>query len=141
MTYSVNPSSDVIKEMKIPSGVAWEYLFMFPMLKAKDKQDYYGAMIDREINLVKAIVGKLYPNVISNDQLDKLKVGYQFSTPMPNNVQSTLEDIQKSKDMGTMSQETAVYQNPLIKDPKTELERLRSEDAMRQTNNIFDPTM
>lgn len=141
MTYSVNPSSDVIKEMKIPSGVSWEYMFMFPMLKAKDKQDYYGAMIDREINLVKAIVGVLYPEVISNGQIERLKVGYQFSTPMPNNIQNTLDNIQKSKDMGTMSQETAVYQNPLIKDPKTEIERLRNEEAERKTNNIFDPTV
>lgn len=141
MTYSVNPSSDVIKEMKIPSGVSWEYMFMFPMLKAKDKQDYYGAMIDREINLVKAITGVLHPEVISNGQLDQLKVGYQFSTPMPNNIESTLDAIQKSKDMGAMSQETAVYQNPLIKDPKTEIERLRNEEAERKTNNIFDPTV
>lgn len=27
MTYSVNPASDVIKEMRIPSGVSWEYMF------------------------------------------------------------------------------------------------------------------
>lgn len=141
MTYSVNPASDVIKEMRIPSGVSWEYMFMFPMLKAKDKQDYFGAMISREINLVKAIVGVLYPEVVSNGQLDELKVGYQFSTPMPNNVMDTLEAIQKSTDMGAMSQETAVNQNPLIKDPKTELERLRNESAARQTSNLFEPTL
>ena len=127
MTCSVNPASDVIKEMKIPSGVSWEYMFFFPMLKAKNYQDYYGAMIDREINVVKAVIGVLYPELKLNGQLEALKIGYQFSTPMPDNVSDTLDIIQKSINTGTMSQETAIYQNPRIKDPKIEIERLKSE--------------
>ena len=131
MTCSVNPASDVIKEMKIPSGVSWEYMFFFPMLKAKNYQDYYGAMIDREINVVKAVIGVLYPELKLNGQLEALKIGYQFSTPMPDNVSDTLDIIQKSINTGTMSQETAIYQNPRIKDPKIEIERLKSEKGHR----------
>lgn len=139
MTYSVNPASDVIKEMKIPSGVSWEYMFFFPELKAKNYQDYYGTLIDREINVVKAIVGVLHPELKLNGQLEALKIGYQFSTPMPDNVSDTLDIIRKSIDAGTMSQETAVYQNPRIKDPKTEMERLKSERARSNQLNNQEP--
>lgn len=135
MTCSVNPASDVIKEMKIPSGVSWDYMFFFPILKAKNYQDYYGTMIDREINVVKAIVGVLYPELKLNGQLEALKIGYQFSTPMPDNVSDTLDIIQKSINAGTMSQETAIYQNPRIKDPKTEMKRLQSEKDRSNTPN------
>lgn len=140
LTYSVNPASDVIKEMRIPSGVSWEYMFMFPMLKAKNYQDQYGELIDREINVIKAIIGVLYPELKLNGQLDALNVSYQFSTPMPDNVADTLDIIQKSIDTGTMSQETAVSQNPRIKDPKTEMERLNREAEKKSLSNAVEPT-
>lgn len=141
LTYSVNPASEVIKDMKIPSGVSWEYMFMFPMLKAKNHQDLYGELIDREINVLKAIVGVLYPELKLNGQLAALNISYQFSTPMPNNEADTLDIIQKSINSGTMSQETAVSQNPRIKNPKTEMERLNSEAYRKSMANAGEPAL
>lgn len=140
MSYSVNPSSDAIKEMKIPSGVSWEYMFMFPLLKAKNHQDRYGEMIDREINLVKAIIGVIRPDLKLSGTLDRLNIAFEFSTPMPNDIAETLNEIQKSIDSGTMSQETAVGLNPLIKSPKLEMERLAQEDDAKVLREGVNPT-
>lgn len=140
MSYSVNPSSGVIKEMKIPSGVSWEYMFMFPLLKAKNHQDRYGEMIDREINLIKAIIGVMRPDLKLSGTLDRLNIAFEFSTPMPNDIAQTLNEIQKSIDSGTMSQETAVGLNPLIKSPRLEMERLAQENEVKVLREGANPT-
>lgn len=95
--------------MKIPSGVSWEYMFMFPLLKAKNHQDRYGEMIDREINLIKAIIGVMRPDLKLSGTFRQVEYCiWVFPAPMPNDIAQTLNEIQKSIDSGTMSQETAV---------------------------------
>lgn len=139
MTGTADISFDSIKDMSIPSGVAWEYVFMSPLIKARNHQDKYGELIDREINVIKAIMGVIRPELVSTGEMDVLDISFSFSTPMPNDLIGTLDEIQKAIDTGTMSRETAVGLNPMIKDPKEELVRLQKEDAERQLNNEIDP--
>lgn len=139
MTGTADISFDSIKDMSIPSGVAWEYVFMSPLIKARNHQDKYGELIDREINVIKAIMGVMRPELVASGELDALDISFTFSTPMPNDLISTLDEIQKAIDTGTMSRETAVGLNPMIKDPKEELIRLQKEETERQLNQDVEP--
>ena len=147
MTFSADISFDTIKNMTIPSGKAWRYVFMAPLLKAKNHQDRYGELIDREINLIKAIMKVLFPKMDSSNEIDLLDVSYEFASPMPDDVLDNLTNIKTAVDGGFMSLEGAVRQNPLVKDYGQELERLaqeRAQEQQRQQNlrmiDITEPT-
>jgi SPP1 family phage portal protein len=147
MTFSADISFDTIKNMTIPSGKAWRYVFTAPLLKAKNHQDRYGELIDREINLIKAIMKVLFPKMDSSNEIDLLDVSYEFASPMPDDVLDDLTNIKTAVDGGFMSLEGAVRQNPLVEDYGRELERLaqeRAQEQQRQQNlrmiDITEPT-
>lgn len=132
MTFSADISFDSIKNMSVPSGKAWQYVFMAPLLKAKNHQDRYGELIDREINLVKAVMKVLFPKLDSDGKIDLLDVSYEFASPMPDDVLDDLTNIKTAVEAGVMSIEGGVRQNPLVENHGLELDRLAQEKAQEQ---------
>lgn len=145
MTFSADISFDSIKNMTIPSGEAWKYVFMAPLLKAKNQQDRYGELISREINLIKAVMKVMSPEMAVNDNnpIDNLDISFEFSTPMPNDTKDRLEEIARSIEAGILSQYTGVRTNPLVKNPDQEYKLIKREEEIleqRRTARIGEPT-
>ena len=64
-------------------------------------------------------------------ECENLKIGHEFQEPFGDDIAEALENIIKSLDGGIMATETGVELNPLVKDKKLEMERLKAEEEER----------
>lgn len=128
-TDTIDLSSENLKSMGQDSGKALVMKFFPAILKAMDKLELFEEMIDREINILKAII----KNVIDvspamAEELKNLKIGYKFGNPLPDDVKdfvATLSEAVGGKPI--MSQKTAVELNPLVKDADAENIQMNQE--------------
>lgn len=132
-TDTIDLSSENLKSMGQDSGKALVMKFFPAILKAMDKLEVFEEMIDREINILKALV----KNVIDISpamakEIKDLKIGYKFGNPLPDDVKdfiATLSEAVGGKPI--MSQKTAVELNPLVKDADEENKQIKSETEIK----------
>ena len=75
-------------------------------------------------------------------EYEALQLGHEFQEPFGEDVSDILADISKQYNDGAISRQTYVEMSYLIKDAKTEIERLKQEDleaiAKQQELNRID---
>lgn len=115
------------------SGIALVMKFFPAILKAANKQELWGEMLDREINILKAFMGVFKFELGTGaykSQLINLQVGIEFGNPLPDNVEERLNMLSLATgSKPIMSQKTAIGLNPLVADPEEELKQLQEEEA------------
>jgi SPP1 family phage portal protein len=120
------------------SGVAIQLMFTDPHMKAEDKIEMFGEMFQRRYNLVQnGIATSLM--VVPDSVIDSIAVEPKFEPYMPKNLLEQLQLLNLSTgNKPTMSQETAVKQNPLVDNARENFEQLQAEqqadnDVLMQT--------
>lgn len=123
-------SSEQLKSMGQDSGKALEMKFFPAILKAMDKLEVFEEMIDREINILKAMITNIIDvSPAMATEIKNLRIGYQFGNPLPDNVKDFLEMLSTAAGgKSIMSRKTAVEQNPLIKDADAENKLIDAEE-------------
>ncbi|WP_026463504.1 phage portal protein [Adhaeribacter aquaticus] len=117
------------------SGIALMMKFFPAILKAMNKQELWGEMLDREINILKAYMLALRVGVTEEvktyqSQVKKLVVGLEFGNPLPNNVEETINLLsQATGGKPIMSQKAAQSMNPLLADAEDDYAQLQAEQA------------
>jgi hypothetical protein len=86
--------------------------------------------MNRHASLMKAILGNVL-DYVHRKQYEELELGHEFQEPFGDDVSEMLSDISKQYNDGALSRETYVELSYLVKDSKTEIERLNKEDAQR----------
>jgi hypothetical protein len=123
-------TSDQLKSMGQDSGKALEMKFFPAILKAMEKLELFEEMIDREINILKAMIKNIIDvSPAMATELKNLKIGYEFGNPLPDNLKEYIEML--SSAVGgkpIMSRKTAVELNPLIKDADAENTQMDKEE-------------
>lgn len=82
------------------------------------------------LSLITSIISNVL-DVSLKSECDNLKIGHEFQEPFGDDIAEALENIIKSLDGGIMATETGVELNPLVKDKKLEMERLKAEEEER----------
>lgn len=116
-------------------------MFVDAHMAAKNRfMRVYDAYLTRRYNILKEFLGVMNP-VWKND-LNKVKVNIKVTPYMVGNDKETLASLIEAHAAGGLSTETFVEQNPLVENPKQELERLNAEKLAKEAekkekDNIF----
>lgn len=122
---------DTMKSVSQLSAKALRTVMMLADIKASKHKEVHDELLDRISSLIISIIGNVL-DVSLKSECDKLKVGHEFQEPFGEDVTDDLENVIKSVDAGIMSTESAIEQNPLVKDVKRERERIQQESTQRQ---------
>ncbi len=105
------------------SGVALKLMFLDSTLKRSDKLEIYGEGFDRRNNLLKTMLSVTAGK--GNTGYDDLDVSVQFHSILPENETEIVNNL--STAVGgepTMTQKTAVQNNPYVENPEDEFDEL-----------------
>lgn len=100
-------SPDQLKGLGTLSGDALKRAMIFGFIKRDIRMEYYDLMIDREKNLILAIMMKVTHKALAN-QLEKLKIEHEFAQPFDEDKNAEWMAIGKAYTDGIISLETAV---------------------------------
>ena len=127
-----------MKGLSNVSGKALKQMMLLADIKASKHKEIHDELLDRTANLYIAIIGNVL-NIALKSECDKLVIGHEFQEPFGEDIKEIIENIAKSKDADIMSMETAVEQNPLVKDKMQEMKRIEKEssEAAQRQRNIF----
>lgn len=137
-TFTPNITLDTLKSLSNMSGKALRIVMLLADIKASKSKEHYDELLDRAASLMTAIIGNVL-DVSLASECKNLEVGHEYQEPFGDDISATLDNIGKSMDSGTMSTETALELNPLIKDPLKELERIKAseEESRKRQEAIF----
>ncbi|HEY4207991.1 MAG TPA: phage portal protein [Puia sp.] len=117
----------------VASGTALKFFFMKPHMKAARNEETHGEIVQRRINYLKAALIKLSPKL---EKAATLSIRPLYEYFLPKNDQEIVTNLSTATGgRPTMSQETAVKINPYVKDPETELIKIKEEGV----DPIMDP--
>lgn len=120
-------TTDQLSSLGQDSGKALVMRFFPAILKAMDKEEIFAEMVDREINILKAMIANVL-NINMAAQIKNLKVGFEFGNPLPDNIKEIVTMLTEAAGgKPIISQKTAVTLNPLVKDADTENTQIESE--------------
>lgn len=129
-TFTPKISLDTLKSLGNLSAKAMRTVMMLAEIKAAKHKEVHDELMDRTASLITAIIGNVLDAHLKSE-CDNLKIGHEFQEPFGDDIAEALENIIKSLDGGIMSTESGVELNPLVKDKKLEMERLKSEEEER----------
>lgn len=129
-------SYDSIKGLGSLSGEALENALILGFIKRERGIETYGELFDRDINVRKAILGVMHPELKA--EIDALVLEVEFTSPFAKqNAQekSSIAELYKS---GVCSLETAVTLLSLTDTPKEEIEKIKAEQMaiLQEANKI-----
>ena len=78
----------------------------------------------------------------SEYKLDELECDHDYQEPFGEDIAETIKNINEAIDGGTMSEESGIEQNPLVKDKELEKKRLEKQkkDAAKEQRDLFGAT-
>ena len=129
-SFTPNISLDTLKSLSNLSGKALRTVMLLADIKAAKHKETHDELLSRTSSLITAIIGNVL-DVQLKAECDNLKIGHEFQEPFGDDIAEALENIIKSLDGGIMATETGVELNPLVKDKKLEMERLKAEEEER----------
>jgi SPP1 family phage portal protein len=120
-------SMEMMKGLGTFSGLALKMLFLGAHLKASDKEEIFGKGIQRRINYLKSALGIINVTLAKAVPMN-VKPKFEYYLPKDD---KELIDLLATATGGnpTMSQQTAVSKNPLVKDADVEIKLIKDEGA------------
>lgn len=139
MSFTPDVTLDTMRQIAQLSAKALRTVLLLGYIKADRRKDTWDEMMDRMASLVCAIIGNVL-EVRLKPQMERMKVEHHWQEPFGDDITDTIKNISEAFGAGIMSVETAVEQNPLIKDKEAEKARLKGEAEERQKlqDDIFD---
>lgn len=146
MTQTPNISFEQMQSMGGDmSGFAIKLMFTDAHLKAENKIELFGEMFQRRLNLIQHVCGTVI-NVALAPEVPFLVVEPVFAPYLPRNTREEVEILTMTRPgKALISQQTAAEQNPLVDNPKVEVERMSAdanadmESLTREINGTFNP--
>lgn len=123
-------SMDSMKAIGTTSGKAIELMFFPAILKSIRNRIEIEELFDRMMEVIKNLLVKINVVGISKEQMDKLKVKFEFTNPLPENEADLIDMLSVSTGgKAILSQEEAANLHPLTKDGAENWNRLKSENV------------
>jgi SPP1 family phage portal protein len=125
-TFTPDISFESMKGLGAFSKVALDMFFIGARLKATRHQENYGESVQRRVNYMKRWLLTIDPTLKAGG---KLSIKIKFNSFLPVDDQEMISTLNSAVKGGLMSQETAIMQNPRLKDPASEIEKIKAETA------------
>lgn len=143
--YSFTQTPDIsfesIKGLREISGKALQTLFLDAHLKVQKHRLVLDAYLQRRINVLKSIIGKIFPEL--DKTASKLVIKPEIQPFMIDDEEALLGLLSTATGGASiMSQETAIELNPMIKDTTLEKQRIKAEETAaeeRKQREFQDP--
>jgi hypothetical protein len=117
------------------SGEALRRALVLGYIKRNLNIDIYQEMVDREKNLILAIMMKV-THIELRDSLKNLKINFEFSEPFDEDTQNKWASVGRAYTDGIVSLDTAVRILALA-NPEEEIEKIKAERAERDESTLF----
>lgn len=117
-------SFEKIKGMGTLSGDAIKNAMILGYIKRDNRKEVYEELVDREKNIVIAILKYLHPNMA--ERLDNLIISFDFAEPFAEDKQKSWDAIASLYQAGVCSLENAVAMLALTDAPEEEIERIKA---------------
>ncbi len=127
-SFTPNIDFDNMKGLSNVSGKALKQMMLLASIKAEKRKETHDGYMSRVANLTIAILGNVL-DYAHKSQYDALRVGHEFQEPFGEDVSAVLADILKQYGAGALSLQSTVEMSYLVKNAKTELERIQQEQA------------
>ena len=141
LTKTFTPDIDwsQFKGMSQMSGKALKQMMLLAVIKASMHKENYDEMLDRASSLIISIMQNVLYIAKSEYKLDQLECDHEYQEPFGEDIVETIKNINESINGGTMSEESGIEQNPLIKDKELEKKRIKKqkEDAAKEQQSLF----
>ena len=116
-------SFDNLRGMGTLTGAAIKNAMILGYIKRDNLIETYGELVDREKNIIFAILKYLHPEKAK--KIDELNVSFQFGEPFEQDKQTQWTSISNLYQAGLLSLEQAVALLSLTDAPEEEVERIR----------------
>lgn len=133
-TFTPDLSFENLKGMGTLTGAAIKNALILGYIKRDNRKEIYEELIDREKNLVIAILKYLHPDKAA--ALDSLVITFEFSEPFTEDKERTWQSIGQLYKNGLVSLEQAVTMLALTDAPKEEIERLQQAAQKPQNGEV-----
>ena len=140
-TFTPDFSFDKLKGLGSISGVAVRNAMILGYLKRANRMEIYGELIDREKNIIIAVLKFLHPTMA--DKLDQLKIRFEFAEPFGDDNRENWKAIGQLYSDGLLSLETAVKMLSLSDAPEEEIKRIQAAEqkaARQKTQQPDEPS-
>lgn len=145
-SFTPNIDFDNMKSLGNLSAKAIRKVMLLAVIKAERHKERHDGYMNRHASLILAIMGNVL-DYIHKSQYEALDLGHEFQEPFGDDVSEMLADVSKQFNDGAMSRETYIELSYLIKDARTEIERIKQEQAEQmeqqmalQRMDAFEPT-
>lgn len=129
-TFTPDFSFEKLKGLGTLSGVAIRNAMILGYLKRANRMEIYGEMVDREKNVIIAVLKFLYPTM--EKKLDELKVAFEFAEPFGDDNHDNWKAIGALYADGLVSLETAVKMLSLTDAPEEEIKRIKAAEERKR---------
>jgi len=126
MSQTPNISFDQMITIGAMSGFAAEMLLSDPHMAVRLEEESFGIGLQRRLNIIKAAIGALIDTSLASE-CKTVQMKPVITPYLPQNVTEMIENLGVSVNSGLMSKETAIENNPLVKDPEVEIDRMKND--------------
>ncbi len=130
-TFTPDFSFDKLKGMGTLTGAAIKNAMVLGYIKRANLKDIYEELVDREKNVIIAILKYKYPEKAS--ELEKLKISFEFGEPFTSDKENTWASIGKLYNDGLISLDLAVQMLALTDAPSDEVNRIKSNELSKSS--------
>ena len=116
------------------SGAAIKNAMILGFLKADNRKEIYSELIDRDKNLIKAILGYQHPEM--QKAFEELQIQFDYTEPFAEDDQSEKNFVLQAYSAGLVTLETAVSLLALTKTPETEIQAIKNAAAQKQQQEL-----
>jgi len=131
LTSTADLSLENLKGLRNVSGVALLIMFTDSIALSEILQNAFFKF-QRRINVHKSVLNSIS---VSDNKYDVLDMSMKFSNPIPENVKELIESLSNAKMSGILSTDTALANNPYVKNVEDE-KKLLKEDEQFEANQI-----
>lgn len=131
-TFTPDLSFENLKGMGTLTGAAIKNALILGYIKRDNRKETYEELVDREKNLIIAILKFLHPDKAV--ALDSLVISFEFAEPFTEDKERTWQSVGQLYKDGLVSLEQAVMMLALTDAPKEEIDRLK-EAAQKSPNS------
>lgn len=128
-TFTPDFSFEKIKGLGTLSGDAIKNAMILGYIKRDNRKELYDELLDRDKNIVIAILKMLYPDKAA--AFDGLIIEHEFSEPFTDDKEKTWSSIGKLYNDGVCSLEQAVTMLSLTDAPEEEIERIKKGNQQK----------
>ena len=126
MSQTPNISFDQMMTIGAMSGFAAEMLLTDPHMAVRAEEETFGLGLQRRLNILKTAIGALIDTTLSKEAIT-VQLKPVITPYLPMNTTEVVDNLSVAVTGGILSKETAIENNPLIKDSKVEMERMRND--------------